>query len=166
MLTLAKFICGCFSIGALALLGMALLQPPPTGNQPDVQGAPSNAADALLENAAVQADSIYRQASIQIGPQLRSFYAESSVFVRNNATTGRLQLVGMGNSLSYNLSIDAWRQISTPYWIQTGFQGAVQASGETTLSLARSMPIVKSVRYDLDRLANAHPSLSAAAAGY
>lgn len=166
MLILAKFICGCFSIGALALLGMALLQPPSTGNQPDAQGAPSSAADALLENAAVQAGSIYRQASIQFGPQLQSFYADSSAFVRSNATTGRLQLEGLGNSLAFNLSIDAWRQISTPYWIQTGFQGAVQASGEQTLSLARSMPVVVAVRSDLDRFANAHPSLSAVASGY
>jgi hypothetical protein len=166
MLSLAKFVCGCFGIGALALLGMALLQTPSTSDPSHAQGAPSSAADALLENAAVQADSIYRQASIQIGPQLRSFYAESSVFVRNNATTGRLQLVGMGNSLSYNLSADAWRQISTPYWIHNGFQGAVQASGEQTLSLARSMPIVVAVRSDLDRFANAHPSLSSTASGY
>jgi hypothetical protein len=162
----AKFICRCFSIGALALLGMALLRPPSTGNRPNAQGAPSSAADALLENAAVQADSIYRQASIQFGPQLQSFYADSSVFVRSNATTGRLQLEGIGDSLSYNLSIDAWRQIRTPYWIQTGFQGAVQATGEQTLSLARSMPIVIAVRSDLDRFANAHPSFSSVASGY
>ena len=166
MFTLAKFICGCFSIGVLALLGTVLLQPPSTVDQPDAQGAPPSAADALLENAAVQADSIYRQASIQFGPQLQSFYADSSAFVRSNASTGRLQLVGIGNSLSYNLSIDAWRQIRTPYWIQTGFQGAVQVSGEQTLSLARSMPIVVAVRSDLDRFATAHPSLSSVASGY
>jgi hypothetical protein len=145
---------------------MALLQPPSTGGQSHAQRSPSSAGDALLQNANAQADAIYRQASIQFGPQLRSFYASSRAFVRSNAITARLQLQGIGNTLSTDLSIDAWRHGSTPYWIQTGVQGAAQASGGKTLALAGSMPVVKAVRSNLDRLANAHPSLSAAASGF
>jgi hypothetical protein len=153
-------------MGVLALLGMSFVQPTATGGQSRMQGSPSSVSDTLLQTANVVADSISRQASNQFGPQLRSYSAVSGKFVTTNATTARLQLAGMKNGLSSYLSADTWRHGTTPYWIQTGVQGAAQASGEKTLSLAKSMPVVRAVRSDLDRLANAHPSLSAAASRF
>ncbi len=166
MLRLTKFICGCFAMGVLTLLGMSLIQPSAIGGQSRVQSSPASISDNFVRGANVVADSIYRQASNQFGPQIRSYSSVGGTFVSTNATTARLQLVGMKSGLSSYFSADTWRHGSTPYWIQTGVQGAAQASSEKTLSLAKSMPVVRAVRSDLDRLANAHPSLSAAASSF
>jgi hypothetical protein len=166
MLRLTKFICGCFGMGVLVLLGMSLIQPSVNGSQSRVQGSPSSVSDSVVQSANVVADSIFRQTSNVLGPQVRSYSAVSSKFVSTNATAASLQLSGMKSGLSSYFSVDTWRHGSTPYWIQTGVQGAAQTSSAKTLALAKSMPVVRAVRSDLDRLANAHPSLSAAASSF
>jgi hypothetical protein len=166
MLTLTKFICGCFGMGALALLGMSLLQPSSIGALPHTHAASSSTSDTLLQSAVAQANSIYRQAAVEAGPQLRSFYITGSAFVRANADTARLQLQGMGNGLSASLSIDALRHGNAPYWMRNGVAGVEQASSEKTLAAAKAMPISRVVQSNLARLADAHPSLSAAASGF
>jgi len=86
--------------------------------------------------------------------------------VSANASAARLQLQGMGNGLSASLSIDALRHGSTPYWMRNGVAGVEQASSEKTLAAAKAMPLTKVVQSNLERLADAHPSLSAAASGF
>jgi hypothetical protein len=46
--------------------------------------------------------------------------------------------------------------------MQNGVQGARQASTQKTLAMARAMPQVTALKADLQRLADAHPALSAA----
>jgi hypothetical protein len=157
MLTLTKFICGCFGIGALALLGMALLE---TG--PHAQGSVASSGDAIVQSIAAEAGSIYQQASMEVGPRLRAFAASSGAFVRSNLITARLQFEGMRNAVVAHMSIDAWRPTNEPVWMQNGVQGARQASTQETLALSKAMPQVKAVKADLQRLADAHPSLAAA----
>jgi hypothetical protein len=166
MLTLTKFICGCLGVAAVALLGMSLLQPSSLGARSNAQVSSSSTSDALLQSAVAQADSIYRQAAVEAGPQLRSFYITGSAFVRANASSASLQLQGMGNGLSSSLSIDALRHGNAPYWMRNGIAGVEQASGEKTLAAAKAMPISKVFQSNLERLADAHPSLSAAASGF
>src|SRR5580698_5766071 len=122
MLKLTKFICLCFGVAAVALLGMSLMQPSSLGGLAHAKVS-SSTSDAIIQSAAAQADSIYRQAAIQAGPQFRSFYISSSAFVSANASAARLQLQGMGNGLSASLSIDALRHGSTPYWMRNGVAG-------------------------------------------
>ena len=158
MLTLTKFICGCFGIGALALLGMALLETP--GRH--AQGSVASSGDAIVQSAAAEVDSIYREASLEVGPRLRYFAISSGAFVRGNLITARYQFEGMRNTLAANLSIDALRSSPEPSWMQNGVQGARQASTQKTLAMARAMPQVTALKADLQRLADAHPALSAA----
>jgi hypothetical protein len=163
MLSLAKFICGCFGGAAAMLLAMSLLHLPSMDANAGV--SPSFTSDLLLQNTVAQADSVYRQAA-ETGPQLQSFYITGSAFARANATTARLQLQGMGNGLAYYLSLDAWRRGNEPYWMRNGIAGVEQASSEKTLAAAKAMPISSVVQSNLERLANGHPSLRAAASGY
>jgi hypothetical protein len=166
MLNLTKFICVCFGVAAMALLGMSLLQPSSTGVLSHARGASSSTSDALLESAVNQADAISRQVSAQAGPEFRSFYISSSAFVSANASAARLQLQGMGNGAYAYFSTDAWRHNSAPYWMRNGVAGMEQAGSQKTLAAAQAMPLTKVVQSNLERLANTHPSLSAAASGF
>jgi hypothetical protein len=158
MLTLTKFICGCFGIGAMALLGMALIQAPGT----HAQGSVANSGDAIVQSAAAEAGAIYRDASLEVSPRLRYFAVSTGVFVRANLITAKYQFEGMRNTVAARLSIDAGRSSPEPSWIQNGVQGARQASTQKTLAMAKAMPQVTAVKADLQRLADAHPSLAAA----
>jgi hypothetical protein len=46
--------------------------------------------------------------------------------------------------------------------MQNGVQGARQASAEKTRAIAMAMPQATAVKADLQRLADAHPTLAAA----
>jgi len=50
--------------------------------------------------------------------------------------------------------------------MKTGVQGATQASGEKAMAMAKGMPMVQAVRSNIDRLADAHPALSASSSGF
>jgi hypothetical protein len=76
--------------------------------------------------------------------------------------TGRLQFEGMKNTVCAYLSINAWRSSPEPSWMQNGVQGARQASAEKTRAIAMAMPQATAVKADLQRLADAHPTLAAA----
>jgi hypothetical protein len=159
MLKLTKFICACFGITAVALLGMSLMQPSSLGGLAHAKVSP-NTSDALIQSAVAQANSIYRQAAVQAGPQFQSFYISSSSFVSANASAARLQLAGMGNGLSAYFSSGAWRHGEAPYWMRNGVAGVEQVSSEKTMAAAKAMPVSRIVQSNLERLANAHPSLS------
>jgi hypothetical protein len=156
MLTLTKFVCGCFGIGAAALLGVALIEAP----GPHAQGSVANSGDAVIQSAAAEAGTIYRQVSMEVGPKVHYFAISSGAFVRGNLLTARLQFEGMRNTIAADLSIDAWRTAPAPGWMQNGVQGARQASTQRTLAMAGSMPQVTVVRSELQRFADAHPSLA------
>jgi hypothetical protein len=157
MRTLLKLTFGLFAIGSLALLGSALLQTSAGG----AHGRPSG-GDAMIQSASAQVDSILRQASIQLGPGMRSFSIRARAFARSNALEARMQFAGMASYFSMN----GWRHGSTPYWMKTGVQGATQASGEKAMAMAKGMPMVQAVRSNIDRLADAHPALSASSSGF
>jgi len=158
MLTLTKVICGCFGIGALALLGMALVETP----GPHAHGSVANSGDAMVQSAATEVDSIYRQVSLEAGPRLQYIAVSSGAFVRSNLITAKFQFQGMRNTVAAHLSIGALRSSPEPSWMQNGVQGARQASTEKTIAMAGTMPQVTAVKADLQRLADAHPSLAAA----
>jgi len=158
MLTLTKFICGCFGIGALALLGMSLVETPGA----HVQGSAAGSGNGIVQSASAEVDAIYRQASLEVGPRLRYFAVTTGVAIRINVITGRLQFEGMKNTVCAYLSINAWRSSPEPSWMQNGVQGARQASAEKTRAIAMAMPQATAVKADLQRLADAHPTLAAA----
>ncbi|HUD15471.1 MAG TPA: hypothetical protein VMQ56_17600 [Terracidiphilus sp.] len=152
MLSLIKFMFGCFGGAAAMLLAMSLLHPPSQDANAGV--SPSVTSDLFLQNAVAQADSVYRQAAVETGPQLQSFYMTGSAFARANATTARLQLQGMGSGLAYYLSIDAWRPRNAPYWLRNGLAGVEQASSEKTIAAAKAMPISSVVQSNLSAAAS------------
>jgi hypothetical protein len=158
MLTLTKFICGCFGIGAAALLGMSLVDAPGT----HVQGSVAGSGNVIVQSASAEVDSIYREASLEVAPRLRYFAVSTGAFVHGNLITAKYQFEGMRNTVAARLNIDAWRSSPEPSWMQNGVQGARQASKEKTLAMAKAMPQVTAVDADLQRLAGAHPSLAAA----
>jgi hypothetical protein len=166
MLSLAKFVCVMFGVAAVALLGMSLLQPSSLGGVAHVHVSSSSTSDVLLQSAINQADAVARQMSAEAGPQFHSFYISSSAFVSANASAANLQIQGMKNGLMADLSTGAWRHATAPYWMRNGLAGAEQAGSQKTLAAAQAMPISRAVQSGLQRMANAHPSLSAAASGF
>jgi hypothetical protein len=116
----------------------------------------------MVQSAAAEAGAIYRDASVEVSPRLRYFAVTTGAAIRSNVITGRLQFEGMKNTVCAYLSINTWRSSPEPSWIQNGVQGARQASTQKTLAMAKAMPQVTAVKADLQRLADAHPSLAAA----
>ena len=158
MLTLTKFICGCFGIGAVALLGMALVGAPGT----HAQGSAAASGDAIVQSATAEVASIYREVSLEAGPRLHYFAVSAGAAMRGNVTTGRLQFESMTNTVCAYLSIDNWKSTPEPSWMQNGVQGARQGTAEKTRALATAMPQGTAVKAELQRLADAHPALAAA----
>jgi hypothetical protein len=122
----------------------------------------AGSGNGIVQSASAEVDSIYRQASLEVGPRLRYFAISTGAFVHGNLITAKYQFEGMRNSVVAYLSIDAWRSSPEPGWMQNGVQGARQASTQKTLAMAKAMPQVTAVNADLQRLADAHPSLAAA----
>jgi hypothetical protein len=122
----------------------------------------ASSGDAIIQSAAAEAGTIYRDASLAAGPRLHYFAISTGAFVRGNLLTAKLQFEGMRNTVAADLSIGALRSTSEPSWMQNGVQGARQASTQKTLAMAKAMPQVTVVKSELQRLADAHPSLAAA----
>jgi hypothetical protein len=157
MRILRKFACGCFVLVALTFLGSLLFQISAIENPSQAQGSSSIAGNALIQMASAQADSVYRQASVEIAPNLKSFAASSGAFVHSNATTARLQFEGMTNSLPSLFAVNDWLPRSAPYWSQEGVEGAIQASSSQAMTLSNKFPVVKAVKSSVGRLTEAHP---------
>jgi hypothetical protein len=161
MLIPGKFVFGCLGFGVASFLGTSLLQVPAIGHASLGQGSSSTAGNAL-QTAIDQAGSVYREASADVAPKLRSFADAGSTFVSSNATTARLQFEGMQSSVAAHLSIDAWVPDDAPYWVRGGVQVAAQATGSQAIVLAGKNPVVRALKSNLERLAGAHPSISLA----
>jgi hypothetical protein len=153
MRTLMKFTFGLFVIGALALLGSALIQAPAGRAH-----SPALVGDTLLESASAQIDSAIRQASVQLGPAFGSISIRSRVFARSNALKARMEFETMASSVL----MSGWLHGRMPYWIKSEVQGTTQATGQKTMAMVNGMPMVQAVKSHIDRLADAHPILSAA----
>ena len=155
MLKLMKFTFACLMVGAVALVGTALLQSP-TGRG----HGPAASGDALLQTASAEVDSAIRRASIQLEPNMRSFSIRTRAFARSNALEARMEFESMANGMGASFSTNPLRGGSTPYWMKTGVQGAEQATGQKAVTMASSMPMVQAVKSNISRLADAHPTLS------
>lgn len=152
MLQLGKFACGLLGFGSVAMLGAAML----TGSF----GAHTQEPFAgVLNTALAEASSAYRDASAEVTPQLKSLAGSTSAFVSSNATTGRLQVEGMANSVQSHMSIDAWTPNGAPQWTQGGIQQAAQVSGGQMISLSTKIPMVQAIKSSVVHLGNVTPSL-------
>jgi hypothetical protein len=120
MRTLARFLLGCFAIGALALLGTSLLGPVGTQSL---------------------ADSTVRRVSSAV-PDLNSFSNAAGACVRRNATTAQLQMESMKNSIPRSVAVSDLIPQNSSNWIQGGAQAASQAVGNKPGEFAKKIPIV------------------------
>jgi hypothetical protein len=166
MLILKKFACGCFGLGALTSLGMVLLQMPSMDSHSRAQTSSSIAGNALIQLASAEVDSIYREASDEIAPNLKSFAASSNAFVRSNATTARLQFEGMANSFPSVFAINDWLPRSAPDWTKSGVPGVIQAAGGKAITVSNKIPVVQSLKSSIGRMADMHPSLHFVGSGF
>jgi hypothetical protein len=154
MLTLAKFVLGCFVVGALTLAGSSLLPP-------------SMRTELGLETATSQADFMLRRVGAQFPTDIHTFSASTGAFVRSNATTARLQLEGMKNSLPSSFALGSWMPSSTSSWIQNGAQLASQAAGSKPGTFAKKIPVVNgAVNSANEHIAALRQSLNNAAANF
>jgi hypothetical protein len=154
MLTLAKFALGCFIVGALTLAGSSLLPP-------------SMRSELGLETATSQADFMLRRVGAQFPSDMHSFSTSTGAFVRSNATSARLQLDGMENSLPSSYSLSSWMPSNTSSWIQTGAQAASQAAGSKPGTFAKKIPVVNgAVNSANEHIAALRQSLNNAAANF
>jgi hypothetical protein len=153
MRTLLRFAFGSFVIGALALVGSALFAAPAG----DAHG-PASGGELLLQSASARIDSALGQASYELGPALRSISIRSQSFLRRNALEARMEF----ESLASSLSMGGWHQGSMPYWMKSGVQGAAQASGQKAMEMANGIPAARAVKSNIRRMADVHPTLSAA----
>jgi hypothetical protein len=153
MRTLLRFAFGLSVIGALALVGSALFEAPAGRAH-----GPASGGDLLLRSASAQIDSAIPQASCEFSPALRSISIRSQSFARSNALEARVEF----ESLASSLSTGGWLHGSMSYWMKSGVQGTTQASGQKAMAVASGMPMVQAVKSSINRLADAHPTLSAA----
>lgn len=160
MLTAGKFLSGSITLGALTVLGSALLQVPSAGHPAHLQGPLPSAI--LAQSACDRVNAVYLAASTQISPSLRSFVAAASFYVSTNATTARLQLEGMENAVVARLSLDAWLPSKAPNLRQIDLQGA----SNQTRALATRMPVVKAVQTDMNRFVDLKPAFDLAPGGF
>lgn len=101
MLVEGKPIVSYLGFGVLAFLGTALLQIPSHEYSTHAQSAtPTTTGE--LHYALTEFDGVYAEAYAEFAPSIHSFADATTTFVDTNATTGRLQLEGMANSLSYS----------------------------------------------------------------
>jgi hypothetical protein len=158
MLTLTKFILGCFAFGVVGILGLSLLETP----GPHAKSSVTGSGNAIVQSANAEVDSICREASLEVGPRLRYFAISTGAFVHGNLITAKYQFEDMRNTVAAYLSIDTWRSTPAPSWMQNGVQGARQATAEKTRAMAKAMPQAVAVKASLQRLADAHPTFASA----
>jgi len=155
MLMSGKFVTGCLGFGVVSFLGVSLLQVPAI-QQASIGSSVSSTFNPTLQATLAEADSVYREASAQAGPRLRSFAAASDAFVSSNVTTARLQFDGMKSTAVAHSSIDAWVPDSAPYWVRGGVQVAAQATGTQAIILAGKSPVIQSLKSDIERMIGIH----------
>jgi hypothetical protein len=122
MRTVARFLLGCFAIGALTLLGASLLGGP---------GVVQSKAGSTVNTVA----------SV-VPANIQSYSDSAGAFVRRNVTTAELQLGGMKNSIPTSFAFNDWLPSNAPNWIQGGAQAATRAMGNKPGQMARKVPVV------------------------
>jgi len=147
-------------IGAVTLIGAALIPAPDPTDPSAAQSALVDAGNEFSQTAFNQIDLVYREASAEISPRLQSLPYTADAFVRSNATTARLQFEGMANALPSFTDFAARLPGTAAYWIQGGVPGAIQNSRAEADTLAGKIPAVNAWKMDLDHLANLHPALN------
>jgi hypothetical protein len=153
MRTLLRFAFGFLVIGAVALVGSALFEAPAGRAYGSASGG-----DLLLKFASARIDSAISQASFELGPALGSISIRSRSFARSNALEARMEFRSLASSLSTGGRLHG----HMPYWMKSGVQGTTEASGQKAMAMANGMPMVQAVKSNIRRLADAHPTLSAA----
>jgi len=156
MLKLTKFAVGTFFLAVIALFGVCFLNPSAAGRQAGIHGA-----DGILQVAAVQANSMLRDASLQLPANMRGFSTTASAFVENNLATAKLQFKGMETTIAANVSGFGWLRPEPP-----SLQQATQDASIGAHNLARKMPVVNALRANMDHLSSLHPILSSANVGF
>lgn len=147
-------------IGALTLVGSALLQMPGLGHGSRAQVALGGAGGEISQVASNQVGSVYHEVAAEISPRVQSFPDAASAFMRSNATTARLQFEGMANAYPNFSAFIAHLPGTASYLIKGGVPGAVQDSRAEANSLAAKIPAVKAWKSDIDHMANLHPALN------
>jgi len=143
MRTMARFLLGCFAIGALALLGASLL------------GGPS-----VVES---KANSTLTTVSSALPADIQSFSNSAGAFVRRNAATAELQIESMKNSVPRNFAFAATLPANASNWLQN----PAQAAGNRPGDLAKKIPVVNRALSSTDaHIASLRDSIKNAAANF
>lgn len=160
----AKSVCSCLGFGILAFLGVAALQI--SGTDVSLAKASSSLSDQRAQAMLTESGSLLRQASSNLVPKLKSFSDATSEFVSSNATTARLQLDGMSNTITTHLSLEAWLPGFRPAWTRGGAQVAAKATTGQAIAIAEKMPAVNAVRSNVQHLSDLHSALHIGAPGF
>jgi hypothetical protein len=160
MMTAGKFFSGSLALGALTVLGSALMQMSSSDRPAHLQGP--LASVILAQGACQRVSSLYLAASSEISPSLRSFATVSSAALSSNATTAQLQLEAMGNAVIARLSLDAWLPVNKSGRPQMD----LQATTSQTRAFASKLPVTKAVQGQVDRLSDLKPALSLSPYGF
>ena len=159
MLTAGRFFSGSLALGALTVLGSALMQMSSSDHPSHLQGPLASAI--LAQSACQRVNSVYLAASAEISPSLQSFATVAGAYARANATTARLQFEGMENAVVARLSLDAWLPSG-----KSRPQIDLQGTSSQTRALAAKMPGVKVVQGQVDRLSDLKPGLNISPYGF
>jgi hypothetical protein len=150
MLTLAKYLLGTVAALTLVILGASILK---------------NGPQSQVQMIAFEIDTTAHQLGSSLN--FHSVSGSASAFVNGNATTAKLQIEGMKNSLPRSAAFSAWVPRSTPNWIQNGAQQAAAMAGNKPGALAGKIPVVNgALNATSEHIASLRQSLSGAASGF
>jgi hypothetical protein len=161
MFTLRKFLYGSVVLGALAFVGVTLLETAVSERQSNLHGQPVGAG-GLIQTALAQASPETRETIAEFNVRLQSFSTSAGLFIDRNVITARLQLAGMANSIPTQFA--DLLPASALNWAHGGAQVVAQNAGVKAGEIARKVPVVNSaINSTTSHLAAVRSSLSNAA---
>lgn len=167
MLANRKSQLGSFGFGVTALLVATVVLVVFKGPMVGSGGASSGAAGSFFQAVTFRAQNAISNATSSLPNDFQTFPQRAEEFFTRNATTARLQLEGMKNSVSGNLSWNAWFGRGSQNLLQHGADVAAQAAGNKPHVLARKVPVVNgALDAASQRINSVSQSLSNTARGF
>jgi hypothetical protein len=105
------------------------------------QSGSTSALDSIADSAIAHVDATFSSISAQLPSQINALPHQAGEFLRRNATTARLQLEGMRNSITGHLGSGAWLAGGVSGWVKGGELAARQASSNAP-TFAHKVPVV------------------------
>jgi hypothetical protein len=141
MNTLTKFVCGCVGVGAVLVLGYAVLQMPVASGLSNELGFSSGGA--FLQTATGGAGLASQRAISEFTANIQYLTDSGSRFLVRNGASAGAELQGMASSASARLVASGLLPASAAHWFQSSAETKVATAGQKPNRLTRKVPVSK-----------------------